>query len=182
MMEPQLGCDPQTDHLLPKNVYPIFEEQLRAEQRKSVEDTLKKVEDEQRSLVNIINGLISQNFRDIKQTIDFVQRREALCDTVAKVHEDLNRETLEQYMKLRQDIVQVRQLKAVGQQNSQALIYSADAGEQDDPMRGVVITAAPELRFSRKDNVPTSENEAALRKIIQDLQDAARRTRQNLEA
>lgn len=95
MMEPQLGCDPQTDHLLPKNVYPLFEEQLRAEQRKSVAETLRKVEDEQRNLVNIINGLISQNFRDIKQTIDFVQRREALCDTVTKVHEDLNRETLE---------------------------------------------------------------------------------------
>ena len=101
MMEPLLGCDPQTDHLLPKNVYPIFEEKLRAEQKRSVEETLKKVEEEQKNLVNIINGLISQNFRDIKQTIDFVQRREALCDTVAKVHEDLNRQTLEQYMRLR---------------------------------------------------------------------------------
>ena len=118
MMEPLLGCDPQTDHLLPKNVYPVFEERFRAEQRRSVEETLKQLEDEQKSLVNIINGLISQNFRDIKQTIDFVQRREALCDTVAKVHGDLNRETLEQYMRLRQDIVQVRQLKAAGQQNS----------------------------------------------------------------
>lgn len=57
-------------------------------------------------------------------------------------------------MKLRQDIVQVRQLKAVGEKNFQALVYSADAGDQDDPMRGVVITQAPELRFSRKDNVP----------------------------
>ena len=49
-------------------------------------------------------------------------------------------------------------------------------------MRGVVITAAPELRFSRKENAPPSENEAALRKVIQDLQDTSRRTRKNLEA
>jgi TRAP-type C4-dicarboxylate transport system substrate-binding protein len=104
MMEPALHCDPQSDHLLPKNVYPAFSEQFRAEERKVISETIKQLTEQQNQLVNIINDLISQNFDSIKQTIEFVQRREAFCKTVAEVHENLNQDTLNQYMKLRHNL------------------------------------------------------------------------------
>ncbi|ESU44918.1 Chromosome segregation ATPase [Giardia duodenalis] len=51
LFEPQLGCDPLTDHQTPKDVYPIFSEAISSAERKLGETSVAMIVDELREKI-----------------------------------------------------------------------------------------------------------------------------------
>ncbi|EFO62942.1 Hypothetical protein GLP15_3428 [Giardia lamblia P15] len=61
LFEPQLGCDPLTDHQAPKDVYPVFSEAISSAEKKLSETSIAMIADELRAkIVTMLNLEVSK--------------------------------------------------------------------------------------------------------------------------
>ncbi|CAL6030439.1 Coiled-coil_protein [Hexamita inflata] len=148
MMETALNCNAMTDHLEPKNVYPLFQTEIRQTLQKLMDKNSVFVQQQRDIIIGIMKHFISEVFENIQVVTSHLQKYEAFIASMERLHKDLNAEALNQLKQLRREILAVH--SQLTQKSRFGIIYKPD-GSAKDPWGVLTITNAPDVKMFKND-------------------------------
>ncbi|CAL6101455.1 Coiled-coil_protein [Hexamita inflata] len=148
MMETALNCNAMTDHLEPKNVYPLYQTEIRQTLQKLMDKNSIFVQQQRDIIIGIMKHFISEVFENIQVVTSHLQKYEAFIASMERLHKDLNAEALNQLKQLRREILAVH--SQLTQKSRFGIIYKPD-GSAKDPWGVLTITNAPDVKMFKND-------------------------------
>ena len=85
MFEKELNCNVKTDHLFPKNIYPIFEK-IFFDYKKDLVSSLVAFHIQQKyQIVNYVADQLKSVFNDLDSVMSYLSNQESIVNTINKV-------------------------------------------------------------------------------------------------
>ncbi|CAL6110628.1 Conserved_hypothetical protein [Hexamita inflata] len=104
MFESALNCDPLTDHVVPKNVFPLFRESFRSLEKIAIQQVQQKTASFQNKLTDEILRLSKRAFWDSQLVLDNMHKQEGLIVALNQIQTELNSDTVNMITQLRKQI------------------------------------------------------------------------------
>ncbi|CAL6110634.1 Conserved_hypothetical protein [Hexamita inflata] len=166
ILDNDIYCDPQTDHLEPKNIYEVFRQKFREIEKVTTAVILDEFKQNQQSIEHANNTLISDLEEEIAAISQVLQHRQIMLEQFNSIQSYMNDETVDKFAALKKQLLWLN--KQLNDKQKFGL-YKSDQNQPDAVYEGLLnkfITLRKQKEVEYEQLKKQSEETLASEKLV----------------